>query len=591
MSIRHLCALSILPLLAGCHLPDPPSEGADAVPPGADSGTPGAPDDPQLGACAKQRTDVERLLTDHCADCHDNGNTRGGLGNIGDLDRMFASGHIVRGDASESSLYKQVESGAMPLGRDPLSDAQLATLSEWIEVCTIVEQDSEDRSLFEAPACRDNVIVPVTGQLAAIRDDIVRLGAAEARATRYLSLAHLHGAGYCEAQIDGYRHALNKLLNHLSRSPYIRTPVAIDAARTIYRINLADYDWSEATWKSITDTDPYAIVFEFEDALDIRRLAEVDLFAVKADWFIDAASQPPLYHTILELPATRQALEASLGIDVASNIASELTFDRDLVVRAGFQDSKVSFSNRIVERHQLPSSPRRAYWLSYDFAKAAAGQSLAPEKNIFESPLDFVEDGGEIIFNLANGLQAYMLVDEEGKRIDVGPLGVVHDKETPEEPEVINGVSCMSCHSEGMRLATDEIAGFVANNPDFNTLAQQDVARLYAPADVFNRLQQQDIATFVDAMAATGALRQVGGREPVMAAHLAFAQPVDLRRAAAEFGVQEADLLKKLSSMKGLTTLDRVTVTRDTFQDSFAFNACVLQLGTTAACADGVAGQ
>ncbi len=587
MSIRHLCALSILPLLIGCQLPTPPQDGAAAD---SASGDAGEPDDAQLGECAEQRTEVERLLTDHCASCHDNGNTRGALGRITDLDHLIDDGFVVPGNALESIVYKQVESKKMPVAGEPLGDAQLTTLRDWIDVCTVVEADSEDRSLAEAPGCPENVALPQRDQLAAIRDDIVLLDNADARATRYLSLAHLYGAGYCEAQIEGYRHALNKLLNHLSLSPNIRAPLAIDEARTLYRINLFDYGWTTATWKSITDSDPYAVVFQGDDALDIREAADVDLFSIKADWFIDAASQPPLYYTILEIPGTRFELEGQLGLDVTANISDELSFDRDFVVRAGFQKSKVSFSNRIVERHQLPSSPDRAYWLSYDFAEAPKGKSLPSDKNIFESPLDFVQDGGEIIFNLANGLQAYMLVDKDGKRIETGPPEVVHDQETPEEPVVINGLSCMSCHSEGMRLATDEIAASVADSPDFTTQELQDVARLYAPADVFNRLQQQDIATFVDAMKATGALRSVGGQEPVMAAHLAFAGPVDLRRAAAEFGVTTEAVLTKLSAMQGLSTINRVTVTRDTFQQNFAFNACILNIGITALCPD-VAGQ
>ena len=38
---------------------------------------------------------------------------------------------------------------------------------------------------------------------------------------------------------------------------------------------------------------------------------------------------------------------------------------------------------------------------------------------------------------------------------------------------MINGLSCMSCHSEGMRLATDEVAGVVADNTEFDALVQE----------------------------------------------------------------------------------------------------------------------
>ena len=584
-------APSLLTLSVGCAMPELPQDAGDPADSTGASDSAGELDTDtdtesaqEASTCIQQVAAVEGLLRERCSGCHDNGQTNGGLGGIGDADLLIENGYILRGDADGSPLYKQVESKTMPLTGEPLAESELTLLREWISSCTSAADDPADLSLAEPPACPDNLPVPAKNILAAIRDDVVLLDNARAKTTRYLTLAHLYGAGYCEAQIEGYRHALNKLLNHLSHSPHIRAPEPIDADRTIYRINLTDYGWTTATWKAITDSDPYAVVFESEDALDIRESADVDLFSVKADWFLDAASQPPLYYTILQLPDNRFDLEASLGLNVDANIATELDQNTDDVVRAGFQISNVSFSNRVIERHQQPSSPNRAYWLSYDFAKAKQGEQLPPFKNILENPLDFVEDGGEIIFNLPNGLQAYMLVNNKGERIDRGPIGIVHDKETPEEPEVINGVSCMSCHSEGMRSATDEVGIFVAGNTDFDELAQEQVARLYAPADVFARKLAQDIETFADAMALTGAPRRVGNNEPVMAAHLAFAGALDLRRAAAEFGVPETEVLKHVSQLVGLATIAGATVTRDVFQDNFAANACVLNLGASAAC-------
>ncbi len=75
-----------------------------------------------------------------------------------------------------------------------------------------------------------------------------------------------------------------------------------------------------------------------------------------------------------------------------------------------------------------PTSPERAYWLSYDFAVATPSESLPLDKNIFENPLDFEANGAEIIFNLPNGLQAYMLVDPVGH----SPL---------------DSLNCMGCHA------------------------------------------------------------------------------------------------------------------------------------------------
>ena len=423
--------------------------------------------------------------------------------------------------------------------------------------------------------------------LAAIRDDINDLDQSRALTTRYLTITHLHNAGYCETQIEGYRHALAKLLNHLSQNPDIRAPLTIDRARTIFRIDLKDYGWDAATWAAITDADPYAINFQGEDARSIQAdVGDVALFSVKGDWFLDAASQPPLYHTILKIPETRGELEASLGINVEQNILDELEFNGDEVLRAGFMESKVSDFNRVIERHQLPSATYRAYWLSYDFG------SNNGVKSIFDRPLDFEEDGVEINFHLPNGLQAYMLVGDADladgvartdQRIDRAPDEIVHDQEVPQEPIVINGLSCMSCHSEGMRLATDEVAGVVAGNTAFDRDTQDRVARLYSPAETFSSKQRKDVETFARALAELDVPRRVGSYEPIMAAHLAFNEPIDLRRAAAELGLSKDELLKNVGKLRGLSKIDRTTVDRETFQVNFAANACLLKLGLTEA--------
>ena len=573
MSHRTLTSISslVLVLTAGCTLPTPPQdEGA--------STDPTAPADPQASECTQQRADVEGLLRERCAACHDNGSNQGSLGGITDLDGLIAEDRIIVGDAEGSPIYLKVADDEMPLGGPPLSADEKDTLQNWIDVCTLADVNTSDASLREPPRCLENTITPASDVLAAIRQDVAGLDPVRARTTRYFVLSHLYSAGFCEEQVEGYRHALAKLLNHLSFSPQIHLPEAIDAARTIFRIDLTHYDWDQDTWALITATDPYAVLFQSEDARVIQTLSEVQLFSVKGDWFIEAASQPPLYYDILKIPATRFELEAQLGVDVLANIADEITTDDDDVLRAGFQNSKVSDFNRAIERHQLPSSPDRAYWLSYDFGSNDA------QKSLLENPLDFVADGGEIIFHLPNGLQGYMLVGSQGERIDTGPPNIVHDSETIEEPIVINGLSCMSCHSEGMRKVVDEVGPFAAGNPIFGDVTREQIAKIYAPLDVFERALDQDIQNFADAMSKTGAPLRVGDNEPVMAAHLAFEEPVSLRRAAAEFGIAETDLLPNVGKLRELNILNRAPVDRAVFEANFAFNACALNLGITTAC-------
>src|SRR5262249_59570863 len=92
--------------------------------------------------------------------------------------------------------------------------------------------------------------------------------------------------------------------------------------------------------------------------------------------------------------------------------AEDIRLER--VVRAGFNGSGVSRNNRLIERHEAGGV---VYWKSYDFASNTGRQ------NLFARPLGpggegVRPDGGEIIFNLPNGLQGHVLTDAQGRRLD-----------------------------------------------------------------------------------------------------------------------------------------------------------------------------
>ena len=186
-------------------------------------------------------------------------------------------------------------------------------------------------------------------------------------------------------------------------------------------------------------------------AEDVYELAGTSLPYLRADWFVATATRPPLYHTLLNLPEDARTLEEQLKVDVAAD------FLRDKLARAGFASSGVSSQNRLVDRHPALYG---AYWKSYDF-KRNDGTS-----NLFRHPLGptfadnpyprqaFEHAGGEIIFNLPNGLQGYLLVDGKGQRIDAGPVEVVSDAlRTSGTAAIVDGLSCMACHQRGVIAA------------------------------------------------------------------------------------------------------------------------------------------
>ena len=66
----------------------------------------------------------------------------------------------------------------------------------------------------------------------------------------------------------------------------------------------------------------------------------------------------------------------------------------------------MSKNNRLIERHTIPTG---YFWTSYDF------KGDRPKQSLFVHPLGpdgadgFKHDGGETIFSLPNGFQAYYL--------------------------------------------------------------------------------------------------------------------------------------------------------------------------------------
>jgi serine/threonine-protein kinase len=121
----------------------------------------------------------------------------------------------------------------------------------------------------------------------------------------------------------------------------------------------------------------------------------------------------------------------------------------------------------------------------------------------------FLHDGGEIIFNLPNGMQAYMLINGQDERIDEGPIDVVRDtKETSGTPIIVNGLSCMACHKHGMFPPPDDKVR--AGTGVFGEVLEK-VEELYPPTDRMNELLAQDTRRFMVALEqATGPFLKVG---------------------------------------------------------------------------------
>ena len=470
---------------------------------------------------------------------------------------LIASGAVVPGNPDASEFYLRLlpnlpKHQRMPLGRDPLTPTEIDTVRRWI---------AAGAPNWEVALTQRDFITP-DAMLSAIAQHVRSLTSFERPFARYFTMTHLYNAGETEEALDAYRRALSKLINSLSWGLEIIKPEPIDAAQTLFYIDLRLYEWDVPdAWANMEAVYPYA--FDYGNSTTYTTLQQEtgsEVPFIDVDWFLATASLPPLYNDILGLPETDRELEERLEVDVARNIE---TSPGVRVWRAGFNESRVSDNNRVVERHR---SRYGAYWKSYDFAGNVGSQ------NVFTHPLSFTHDGGEIIFNLPNGLQAYFLVTAAGTRLDDAPVDIVSNP-AARDPVVHNGLSCIGCHTAGMKEFTDGVRAVVTaqTNPAYD---QAQALRLYVEQATMDALVAEDTQRFREALEEAGGI--FGGIEPVERLQQQFEEPLDAAHAAAAVGYATSAFQQEIRNGKLQTfglqglLLDNGRVQRDTWTSQFS---------------------
>lgn len=523
-----------------------------------------------FNSLSAQETDPQKLalqardkLTQFCAGCHKGKDSKGGRFNARSYESLIKSEDaenepvVLPGKFAESPLWQAIESGEMPQEGSPeqqtFTDADKNVIRTWIEKgapAWPAEEKADPRPY-----------ISVSQILETIRDDLRKSPVDDRPYQRYYTITHLHNEPrekVPDSDLRLYRAALSKAANSLSWKQRIVVPRGVDKDQTVFAIDLRDLDWDRhELWKYVVACYPYGLTYDthgdpaYRDPyVEIVALSGTRLPYIRADWFVATATRPPLYHALLQLPHNARELEAKLGVDVPQN------FLRKRLHRAGFARSKVSpQANRLVERHDATYG---AYWKSYDFIGGSDRSLLTqyPLGPVFPAnpypDQAFKHAGGEIIFNLPNGLQAYLLVDGMDDRINAAPTEIVSDpQQTSGSAAVINGISCMACHNEGMKTDfKDEIriGSRVAGG------AQLKVRDLYPEHKKMIQLLQEDRKKFLDAQTkAVGEFLQIGddANKPIEA----FPEPIerinryyrldrlDAGAAAAELGVQSAERL------------------------------------------------
>ncbi|MBV8236406.1 MAG: transcriptional regulator [Acidimicrobiia bacterium] len=524
------------------------------------------------------------LLKRYCYSCH--GSTFKVPGyNVLDRDGLVAAppagkkrkkAYVVPGAPDASLVWQRVGIDEdMPPEDHPIpSDEEKADLKRWIEAGAPFPVLATPRPFVDEKDV-----------LTAIRDHLETVPADDQPFQRYVTLTHLHNnRKVLDDDLRLYRAAFAKLVNSLSWKPRIVLPRAIDNTHeTVYAIDLRELGWDEGDlWRALVRREdpptgtkflgardeerkgyPYGLTHHRDRDEDVRRLAQevsrrtgCELPYLRADWLIATASRPPLYETILGLSRDARDLERRLGVDVLGDFLS------DRLARAGFATSGVSHHNRMLERHDQGTSGG-AYWKSYDFKsdEGTAGLLRFPlgppfDGNPFERQA-FEHAGGELIFHLPNKLQGYLLVNARDERIEAGPIEIVGDAlQTSGTATVVNGLSCMGCHKNGM------IGGFEDTIRAGNALAGEPrakVERLYPPKAAMDRLVADDEEAFLAALEkATGPFLRAGDDkdkpirdfpEPIGAIARLYVKDLGLEEVAAELGFAEPALWRWFNNL------------------------------------------
>ncbi len=417
-----------------------------------------------------------------------------------------------------------------------------------------------------AVGCDAHKFVPHKDVVALIAADIDKLPSTRVRGTRYLTLTHLTNTCTKDKHLEVYRQGAIKLINSLSRSSDVVTLETIDPDRSILRINIDDLGWDAADWDAVAASYPYAMRPDTQLNSVLEAATGTKLPYLRADWFAFVASRPGVYERLLKLPKTFQALTREQGVDIEGNIR------RYIAKRAGFQKSGVSQNNRLIERHPSRSG---YFWTSYDFAGNKGRQSL------FEHPMGpggsrgFEHDGGETIFSLPNGFQAYYLNTAKGAALDKGPTTIVRDM-SRKDLAVTNGISCMGCHDQGMRKAKDDIRDVVTKGRSRSKAEREAIIALHPTHAEMDKIIADDATRFKTAMERAGLnpILKLNGVEMINALSDRYEADVDINLAAAEFGMTKDEFANAAGDADRefktlIRRLEQSTVPRDQFESVY----------------------
>jgi mono/diheme cytochrome c family protein len=531
---------------------------------------------------------AENVLRESCGACHGSqlspGEASGNppMNYIDDTDELVRQNKLIPLNPNTSPVIVRMRDGSMPpagaAGRGP-TQSDIDAVAQYIANPAFWDIEVDPNSLCEDQEFSfDDLYKAVADDLADADDD-------DGLDFRYISLTNRFTAGVCaDERLDRDRQAMFKMMNALSINANVEAPTPINPEETIYRIDLADYDWDRAidvvdggttlqggpfddVWEAIIANNPYAVPFVGDDADDAVVDSGTTVPVMFADSMLDVATIGNLYYAIVGVDVTQPLQDFILNeleIDVDQNL-----IDGDQV-RAGTTDSQISKQDRVLQRDEIENGAGGVLWQSFDF--------LADEvsDNIFEEPFDFLAGGTEAIFTLPNGMFAYIIADENDVIVEDSDI-LLDDKQG--NNRAITSVSCSGCHASGFIPVDDEVREIsLANqiNFGFNSDEVDQLREVYVLPERFRQVIEEDGDDYRAALTEVGVPTN-DGIDPVSFVFIQFDDDVTLRAAAGDLGVSPEFLDDNLNEVDpSLTVLERRTVDRDDFTAVYVDALCKL---------------
>jgi mono/diheme cytochrome c family protein len=501
------------------------------------------PEPPATALAAK----AYAVLDTHCARCHQTGKlkiTRAAkpTANILALDELSADPALVRpGVPDASPLYTIMLRRHSPLlgpeiwppiGED-LTASDVQTVRDWIQ----------DLPAFKSGTCPGRPPITPAATTAALEAAVATLPDDKAKTTRFISLANLYNACATYPELNGYREAVTRVINSLSWKPDPVRLETIDPERTILKFDLSDAGWVEAHWEKLVQAYPHTGSAATRPSDDVNRKTGSTVPVVRGDWFAATAMSPPLYHSLLGLPARFANLQRILNTDRDANIKS------NTARRAAIAESTITRAGRITERHATKDG---SLWLSYDFAGSDGRQNIATHPvgpiTLPAGRVAFKHDLARALFTLPNGFLGFSLNDPSGDRLDRSPPQIDRDV-VGWSAGSDNGLACAGCHTSGPLSVRDEVRAAAEADKALTKDLRDTIQALYPPDAEFAGLIAEDHLRHRKAMQTAGLNPDltIHGMEPMSALARQYQKAAGIGAMSSETGLPPDDLLRRLT--------------------------------------------